>query len=89
MSTEPRWEASEEFPFEDIRWTWCDDRPAPGTVEVDTNASNAYGPPIFLLLERDGATVGMWLDLDTWEALYQAGLRAHEQRLAMTEAGWT
>lgn len=70
-------------------WSHTDDRKVPGTVTVQPTASNAYGPPIYLQIQRGGETVGIWLDLDAWEEMYHAGLAAHTLRVEATERGWT
>lgn len=87
--SEPRWEADEDFPYDDIRWTHEDHHISKGTLEVDSTSSNTFGPPIYLRIQRGSQDVGIWLDLDTWEAMYQAGLKCHDQRIQMTEDGWT
>lgn len=75
--------------YEDTTWTFCDERPEPTTVTVEDTASNAYGGPIFLMLQQAGRKMGVFLDEDTWEQLHQAGLRAAEVRRQRTEDGWT
>lgn len=70
-------------------WSYTDDKKVPGTVAVEPTTSNAYGPPIFLQIQRGEEKLGVWLDLDTWENMYRAGLSAHEFRRQATERGWT
>ncbi|SKK32086.1 hypothetical protein [Mycobacteroides abscessus] len=70
-------------------WYYTDDKKKPGTVSVEPAASNAYGPEIFLQIERGGTKMSIWLDLDTWEQLHQAGVTAHYHRVEATQLGWT
>lgn len=74
---------------EDDSWSYTDDKAVPATVTVEPTASNAYGPPIFLKIQRGDDAVSVWLDRDTWEAMYQAGIAAHDVRVELTEQGWT
>lgn len=74
---------------EDDSWSYTDNKTVPATVTVEPTASNAYGPPIFLRIQRGDDAVGIWLDRDTWEAMYQAGIAAHDVRVELTEQGWT
>lgn len=74
---------------DDEAWSYTDDKAIPATVSVEPTASNAYGPPIFLKIERGGSTASIWLDRDTWEAMYRAGVEAHDIRVELIEQGWT
>lgn len=70
-------------------WSHTDSKRVPGTVTVQPTASNAYGPPIYLQIQRGEETASVWLDLDTWEDMYRAGLAAHNVRIEATERGWS
>lgn len=89
MSIDDRLDEADPWTLDTPGWSHTDDRPVPITVSVEPTCSNAYGPPIYLHLEQDNRTMGVWLDLDTWEALYQAGIDAHTVRTEATERGWT
>lgn len=78
-----------EAPDDDDSWSYTDDKTIPATVTVEPTASNAYGPPISLTIKRGDTIASIWLDLDTWEAMHQAGIAAHDVRVELTQQGWT
>lgn len=76
-------------PWLDEPWSFTDDKRVPATLTVEPTASNAYGPEIFLSIERGGETASIWVDLETWEQIYRAGCAAHAARVEATQRGWT
>lgn len=59
-------------------WVHTESKTLPVTVTVDAATSNAYGGPIFMGVARASRVeeVGLWMDTDVWEQMYQAGLTA-------------
>lgn len=89
MNTSPTTAAPAVYAPQDGSWSYTDDKTIPATLTVEPTTSNAYGPPIHLKIQRGNATASIWLDRNTWEAMHQAGLAAHDVRVELTQRGWT
>jgi len=89
MNTSPITAAPAVYAPQDGSWSYTDDKAIPATLTVEPTASNAYGPPIHLKIQRGNVTASIWLDRNTWEAMHQAGLAAHDVRGELTQRGWT
>ncbi|WP_193606129.1 hypothetical protein [Mycobacteroides abscessus] len=70
-------------------WSYTDAKTIPATLTVEPAATNSFGAPIYLQIQRGDRREGIWVDLETWEAMYRAGLAAHAAREELTAQGWT
>lgn len=69
-------------------WVWSDSRPNPTIVYVDSAMSQHMGD-VFVSFTQDGASLGIFVTAEQWDAIDAAARRAILHRADLTEAGWT